>query len=87
VNQVRGRDRTLEEGRRLAREANRDLIVLDVRLGPYNGLELAIIEHPDHPNRPLIVTSGHADPVLQAEATKNRAVFLEKPIDSDRLFA
>jgi DNA-binding NtrC family response regulator len=76
---------TLEEGRRLARESNPDLIVVDVRLGPYNGLELAIIEHLDHPNRPLIVMSGHADPVLQAEATNNGAVFIEKPIEVDQL--
>ena len=76
---------TFEEGRRLAREANPDVIVVDVRLGPYNGIELAIIEHLDHPSRPLIVMSGHADPALQAEATKQSAVFLEKPIEEGHL--
>jgi DNA-binding NtrC family response regulator len=76
---------TFEEGRRLAREANPDVIVVDVRLGAKNGLELAIIEHLDHPSRPLIVMSGHPDPALQAEATKQSAVFLEKPIEVDHL--
>lgn len=76
---------TFDDGRRLAREADPDVIVVDVRLGPYNGLELAVMEHLDHPSRPLIVMSGHADPVLQAEAAKQSAVFLEKPIDVDQL--
>jgi FixJ family two-component response regulator len=44
-----------------------------------------VIEHLDHLNRPLIVMSDHADPVLQAEATRNRGAFLEEPIDVDHL--
>jgi two-component system response regulator RegA len=76
---------TFEEGRRLARHANPDVIVVDVRLGAFNGLELAVIEHVDHPSRPLIVMSGHLDPVLQADAANLGATFVEKPFDGDQL--
>jgi len=76
---------TLGEGRRLARQENPDVIVVDIRLGPYNGLELAVVEHVDHPLRPLIVMSGHFDPVLKADAARLGATYLEKPFDGEEL--
>ena len=76
---------TFEDGRRLARHASPDVIVVDVRLGAYNGLELAVIERVDHPSRPLIVMSGHLDSVLRADATNLGAATIEKPFDGDQL--
>jgi DNA-binding NtrC family response regulator len=76
---------TFEDGRRLAAGANPDLVLIDVRLGAYNGLQLAVREHVDHPLRPVIVMSGYADPVIEAEARRQGAEFLEKPVQPDGL--
>jgi len=74
-----------EEGKRLADSSNPDLILLDIRLGDYNGLQLAVRERAKHPDRHLIVMTGHSDPVLEAEARKLGAEFIEKPLQPSRL--
>lgn len=53
-----------------------DLLITDVRLGPYNGLQL-IATNP----RPIpaIVVTGYQDPTLEAEAHRLGAEFLIKP--------
>jgi len=78
---------TLEEGKELADSGNPDVLLVDIRLGDYNGLQLAIRERINHPNRPVIVMTGHVDPVLEAEARRYGAEFVEKPIQPDRLIA
>ena len=61
-----------------------DVLVVDIRLGPFNGLQLII----DSPNRvPSIVVSGFADPTLRAEAQKLGADFLEKPVAREQLLS
>jgi DNA-binding NtrC family response regulator len=52
---------SFEEGRQLADSANPDLMLIDVRLGEYNGLQLAVRERVNHPERPIIVMTGHSD--------------------------
>ncbi len=69
---------TLEDGTRLADGAEPDLILIDVRLGADNGIHLAIRERLRHPRRPLIVMSGYADPVLEEEARRQGAHYLDK---------
>ena len=71
---------SFEEGKRLADVENPDLVIVDVRLGPYNGLQLAIREHLKHPDLPIIITSGFPDEVLEREARRYGAQFLAKPI-------
>jgi DNA-binding response OmpR family regulator len=78
---------TLEAGMRLAEDADPDLVVVDIRLGSYNGLQLAIRERITHPTRPVIVISGDADPVLEAEANRFGARFLPKPLHPKLLLA
>jgi two-component system NtrC family response regulator len=78
---------SFEEGRRLAEEGNPDLLVIDVRLGPYNGLHLVVRERLAHPDRPVILTTGFPDAVLEAEARRYGAEFMEKPIRSAELIA
>ena len=78
---------TYEQGKQLAGSANPDLLLVDVRLGDYNGLQLALRERIDHPHRPIIVMTGYADPVLEAEARRQGATFVEKPIEPTRLVA
>jgi DNA-binding NtrC family response regulator len=76
---------TFEEGKKLADSGNPDLLLIDVRLGDYNGLQLAVRERVNHPGRPVIVMTGHSDPVLEAEARRQGAEFVEKPLHLARL--
>jgi DNA-binding response OmpR family regulator len=73
---------SFEEAREILRDDPPDLLIADVRLGSFNGLQLVISGH----NRvPAIVITGYADPVLEAEARRGGADYLVKPFDPDRL--
>jgi DNA-binding response OmpR family regulator len=75
---------TFEEGQRALREDAPALLLADVRLGPFNGLQLLAAS----PVRiPAIVVSGFDDPVLQAEARALGADYLVKPIETGALLA
>jgi DNA-binding response OmpR family regulator len=75
------------EGRRLLQRVPVDLLIVDVRLGEYNGLQLVVLSRslPSHP--PAIVTSGFEDRVLEEDARQLGAPFLLKPIDPPRLLS
>jgi two-component system, response regulator RegA len=68
---------TFEEGRRALRENTPDLLIADVRLGAFNGLQLIAT---GHARIPSIVISGFDDSVLQAEAHAFGADYLVKPV-------
>jgi DNA-binding response OmpR family regulator len=73
---------TFPEARKILRETPPDLLIADVRLGSFNGLQLVI----SGPNRiPAIVITGYADTVLEAEARRGGADYLIKPFDADTL--
>ena len=73
---------TFQEARRILTEAPPDLLIADVRLGSFNGLQLVISGN----NRvPAIVITGYADAVLEAEARRGGAEYLVKPFDPERL--
>lgn len=76
---------TYDEGKHLADTGDPDLSLIDIRLGEYNGLQLAVRERVNHPTRPVIVMTGHSDPVLEAEARRLGADFIEKPLHPARL--
>jgi two-component system response regulator GlrR len=76
---------TFEEGKQLADSGEPDLMLIDIRLGDFNGLQLAVRERVNHPGRPVIVMTGHSDPVLEAEARRHGAEFLEKPLHPSTL--
>ncbi len=61
-----------------------DLVILDVRLGDFNGLQL--IATAPHPLRAIVVT-GFADTVLERDARNLGAEFLVKPITRAQLLA
>jgi DNA-binding response OmpR family regulator len=68
---------TFDEGRQLLAEQAPDLLIADVRLGRYNGLQLVAMAP-----RPVssITVSGFPDPALKAEAVKLGAHYVTKPI-------
>lgn len=69
--------RSYEEAIRVMREDTPDLLITDVRLGPYNGLQLLVTS----PRRvPTIVMTGFPDPVLEADALHLGAKFTLKPV-------
>ena len=73
-----------EEGRQeLA--SRPDLLITDVRLGVYNGLQLLMRGRMMNPDLQAVVVTGYADQIVQREAVHLRAEHLEKPVDADRL--
>jgi two-component system response regulator YesN len=74
------------DARRRLLEGDFDVLVTDVRLGAFNGLQLAVIARDRNPEMKIIVFSGFDDAVLQAEATRLRARYLVKPVSLTRLF-
>ena len=73
-------------------EAGRDalkgspaLLIVDVRLGAYNGLQLIIRARSDRPDIPLILVTGYADNAVRSAADLWGAMYLDKPVDPNRL--
>jgi DNA-binding response OmpR family regulator len=73
---------TFEEATRVLRTTPPDLLIADVRLGPFNGLQL-IISSPKP--IPAIIITGFADPVLEADARRRGAEYVLKPVSPARL--
>ena len=73
---------SVQEGKILLENGHPDLLITDIRLGAFNGLQLIALS-----SRPIptIVTTGFPDPVLEAEARQAGAKFLLKPIDPNGL--
>ena len=65
--------------------AKPDVIIADVRLGAFNGLQLGIQAKLDHPTVTAVVLTGFYDPVLSGEVSKMGASYLVKPIRSEQL--
>jgi DNA-binding NtrC family response regulator len=75
------------EAHRLIAFVRPDVLVTDIRLGEYNGLQLVVQAGTLGPAPSVIVTSGFEDPVLVAEAERLGAIFLLKPVQPSRLVA
>lgn len=78
---------TFEEGRDRLRTETFDVLLTDVRLGAFNGLQLAVIARDVHPGMRILVFSGFDDRVLRAEAEQLGATYLVKPVTSRALLA
>lgn len=70
-----------EEARAFLEDHQPDALVVDVRLGQYNGLQLLHLARRNHPQIPVIVLSGFDDPVLRADAAEAGAAYLLKPLE------
>ena len=62
-----------------------DALIVDVRLGGYNGLQLVHLTRQAHPETVIVVVSGFDDPVLRQEAALVGAKYLLKPRDLTRI--
>ena len=59
-----------------------DVLVADIRLEAYNGLQL-VLNRP--PGTSAIVMSAFPDPVLESEAVRMGASYLQKPVQTRQL--
>ena len=76
---------SFEEARQLLRDRRFDALITDVRLGAFNGLQLAVMARDAHPDIQLIVFSGFDDPVLREDAAHLDATYLVKPVTGTQL--
>ncbi len=69
---------SFEDGKRLLADTPPpDVLVTDVRLGMFNGLQLAVLRPP---TTAVIVISGFPDRTLEAETRRLGGVYLLKPV-------
>jgi DNA-binding response OmpR family regulator len=68
---------TFDEGKQRLREHTPDLLIIDVRLGAFNGLQLIST---GRVRIPAIVVTGFDDTVLRADADGFGASYVVKPI-------
>lgn len=76
---------TFEDAKREMATAAPDIVVTDVRLGAFNGLQLALLARDRNPDVRIIVFSGFDDPVLKEEARRLGATYLVKPVSGQKL--
>ena len=87
--QVHGNDvemsRSFEDARRRLLVETFDVLITDVRLGAFNGLQLAVIARGNNPAMRIVVFSGFDDPVLREEARALNATYLVKPVSAEQM--
>jgi DNA-binding NtrC family response regulator len=76
---------SFEKARQMLKDQSFDALITDVRLGAFNGLQLAVMARDLYPAMRLIVFSGFDDPVLRADAEQIGAAYLVKPVASGDL--
>ena len=72
---------SFHEADRIARTDPPDLLITDIRLSGYNGLQLVL----RFPELPAIVMTGYADPVLERDAGQAGATYIRKPLNVNEL--
>jgi DNA-binding NtrC family response regulator len=63
-----------------------DVLVTDVRLGAFNGLQLVILAKELHPQTIAVVMSAYDDVALRKEALQCGAAYLQKPFTVEAIF-
>jgi ActR/RegA family two-component response regulator len=78
---------TFAEAKRLLQLDPPDLLITDVRLQEFNGLQLVLLSQAVSPNTRAIVMTGYSDPVIEGEARRYGADYISKPFEHDALLA
>ena len=78
---------TFDDARRKLTEQPPDVLLTDLRLGAYNGLQLVILANELHPPRVTVVMSAYDDPTLREEADRCGARYLLKPFSSQAVLS
>ena len=64
-----------------------DVLLTDVRLGAFNGLQLVILAKELSPSTTAIVMSAYDDVTLRKEASHCGASYLQKPFTGEAIFS
>jgi DNA-binding response OmpR family regulator len=72
---------SFHEAEQIAQTGSPDLLITDIRLGGYNGLQLVV----RFPDLPAIVMTGYADAVLERDAGNFGASYVRKPLKVNEL--
>ena len=75
------------EAKRLWLSESPQVLVADVCLGQFNGLQLLMQAREDKPDVNAVITCAFADVVLEAEARRFGGVFLVKPLEPGQILA
>jgi DNA-binding response OmpR family regulator len=70
------------EGHELLRSVTPDLLITDLRLDDYNGLQLATQCRHDHPDVAVIIMSSTDDWWAEGEAKRHGAAFIANPLEN-----
>jgi DNA-binding response OmpR family regulator len=76
---------SFEAGKQAILETRPDVLVTDIRLGAFNGLQLAMLGRDVNPQARIVVFSGYEDPVLQEDTRRIGASYLVKPVSGPDL--
>lgn len=71
---------TYDAAKRLLALGTYDMLIADVRLRGFNGLNLVRQCYADHPGMGLIIISGYDEQMMELEAGRYGAEFVRKPI-------
>jgi len=71
--------------RRLAAPQPLTLLIADIRLGPYNGLHVALRARSLHPRICIIITDRAYDPMLERQARQIGAMYVVKPVSAAKV--
>lgn len=74
-----------QEARRYLAATTPAALITDIRLGAFNGLQLAIEARDRYLQIPIVVISAFDDPTLAREVERLKGVFLLKPMRRDDL--
>jgi DNA-binding response OmpR family regulator len=69
-----------EEAKQLLAAEPYDLLISDVRLRGFNGLNLVKKCRAEYPEMAVIIISGYEQPLMELEASRYQALFVQKPI-------
>jgi DNA-binding NtrC family response regulator len=78
---------TLEAGKRLWTAHQPPVLIADIRLGQFNGLQLLMHARSERPDVRAVITCAFPDRVLEAEAHRFGGVFMVKPVTAADLLA
>jgi CheY-like chemotaxis protein len=71
---------TYDAAKRLLAAGSYDLLITDVRLRGFNGLNLVMKSRAEYPDMAVIIISGYEQPLMELEASRYHATFVSKPL-------
>jgi response regulator RpfG family c-di-GMP phosphodiesterase len=76
---------TAEAARDVLKTYSPDLLIAEIRLGPFNGLHVLIRHQVSHPRMRAILVDRAYDPVLADDAREHGAAYLSEPVEDAKL--